>query len=96
MATSIGSDMTMSKSMQHTSRSKCVRDRLRAGDRTLFRIPGLDHPISINEIHAVALGLIALPIGERGFALQTIVREPHYFVAAFALAYAIGRRLRLR
>ncbi|WP_226479177.1 hypothetical protein [Natrinema amylolyticum] len=57
-----------------------LEDRLRAGDRTLVRLPLLDD-VTINEAHGAILGaafglaLIWSPIARR-----TIRREPWWFV----------------
>lgn len=33
-----------------------LKERLRAGDDVLYRVPVMDHPISINEFHAHVIG----------------------------------------
>ena len=35
-----------------------IRDRLRRGDSTLYYVPVIGHPISINEFHAHVLGVV--------------------------------------
>lgn len=72
----------------------CIADRLREGDKELLNLHG--HSITINEFHAAVLGLVGLVIGERGLALGTIAREPHYFIGAFVASYAIGRAFERR
>ncbi|UTF55970.1 hypothetical protein [Natronosalvus rutilus] len=34
-----------------------LEDRLRAGDDVLYRVPVIDHPISVNEFHAHVIGI---------------------------------------
>ena len=36
---------------------------LKNGDKVIVRIPVLDHPITINEVHAAQLGLLGLFVG---------------------------------
>ena len=74
---------------------ECLEDRLRKGDRELVRVPIVDHPVTTNESHAAVLGAaVGLVLGERGAALRTVLHEPWWAAGAFALAYALGRKLR--
>lgn len=67
-------------------------DRLIAGDDPLVSLFG--YHLSVNEAHAVGLGLVGLLVGERGMVVSTILREPHYFLGAFLAAYLVGRHYR--
>jgi len=44
---------------QEQSKAKLLQN----GDKVIVRVPGLDHPITINEIHAAQLGLLGLFVG---------------------------------
>lgn len=49
----------MAKEYQESS----IKKLLRKGDKIILRVPVLDHPITINEIHAFQLGLLGLFVG---------------------------------
>lgn len=65
--------------MSDKSQPKATRERLRAGDATLVTI--LNHPISVNEFHAVILGLVTGAVA----AVTAMVGHPTTAVA-FAVA----------
>lgn len=73
-------------------KNNCNEPRLRKGDRPVIAM--WPDALSYNELHSLALGgSIGLVLGERGLLLKTILREPWYFLAAFALSYALGRQI---
>ena len=70
----------------------CDNTRIRKGNRTLIELGAND--LTYNEFHALAIGAaLGLVLGERGLIIKTILREPWYFAAAFAVLYALARHL---
>ena len=62
-----------------------LRDRLRRGDARLVVIPWVNHPVTVNEAHAVVLGLVGAPLG----LLATVDPQTAGITATLLAAYAI-------
>lgn len=59
------------------------------GDKVVARVPGIEHPITINEIHALQLGVAGLlagigyTTGYRGFAAGASILLVTYAILGF-------------
>ena len=62
-----------------------LRERLRRGDTRLFVVPWVNHPVTVNEAHAVVLGLVGAPLG----LLATVDPQTAGIIATLLSGYAI-------
>jgi hypothetical protein len=72
----------MSKKYQEQDKKKLLRN----GDKVIVRVPGINHPITINEIHAFQMGLLGLFVG---LAYSSGYQGVASMVAMLAVGYAI-------
>lgn len=63
-----------------------------AGPNPLITVRG--HTLTVDEAHALVLGVTGLLYGLSTSAAQSLDREPHYFLASLAATYLVGRELR--
>lgn len=62
---------------------------LQKGDKVIITIPGLEHPITINEIHAFQLGLIVFLFGIASTSDLPVVPSLAVTGAMLLVGYAI-------
>lgn len=75
----------MSKKYQEQDKKKLLRN----GDKVIVRVPGINHPITINEIHAFQLGLTGLLFGLGATSSLPVLPDMAVILSALLLGYAI-------
>lgn len=75
----------MTKTHQEQSKKKLIE----SGDKVIVRVPVLDHPITINEIHAFQLGVTGLLFGLGATSSLPVLPDMAVILSALLLGYAI-------
>lgn len=90
MRTSSGTGVTRMGTDGDDRQPAKIRDRLRSGDKVLYRVPVIDHPITVNEFHGHILGAGG---GSMAALAHTLGYEAIGFLAGAALVgYALFGR----